>query len=93
MTEHSKIIRDVVVLNKLGLHARPASLFVKTASRFVSDITVSKNGHVSDGKSVIGLLMLAAGQGIELNVTAHGEDAMEAVNALEKLIANRFGEE
>jgi len=88
-----KIVREYKILNKLGLHARPASLFVKTASGFSSDITISKDGNVSDGKSIIGLMMLAAEQGASLSVTAHGEDAAEALDALGKLITNKFGEE
>ena len=91
--EHTRVAQEFIVHNRLGLHARPASLFVKTASRFSCEIAVAKDGHVSDGKSIMGLLMLAAGKGSLLNVTAHGADAPEAIDALEALIAGRFGEE
>lgn len=93
MAESRKVSRHCVVTNKLGLHARPASLFVKTATGFLANITVAKDGHVSDGKSIIGLLMLAAGQGSSLSISAAGNDAAEAVDALEKLIQSKFGEE
>ena len=93
MAKRAKVIRELVVRNKLGLHARPASLFVKTATRFAAEIAVSKDGPVIDGKSILGVLMLAAGQGSRLSITANGEDALEALDALEKLIQNGFGEE
>ena len=93
MAQAKQVVRELSLLNKLGLHARPASLFAKTASKYVADITVSKGGHTSDAKSVIGLLMLAAEQGVTIVVTATGEDAEEAVNALEELIENKFGED
>jgi phosphocarrier protein len=67
--------REVTIQNKLGLHARPATEFVKKAMRFSCDITIAKDGHVSDGKSVIGILMLAAGPGTTLEITAQGADA------------------
>ena len=88
-----KIVREYTVLNKLGLHARPASLFVKTAIQFSSDITISKGGHVSNGKSILELMMLAAGQGASLSVMAHGKDAAEALDAIGELITSRFGED
>ena len=84
---------DVVVENALGLHARPASQFVKLASRFAAEITVGRDGHVSDGKSIIGVLMLGAGPGTRLNLTARGQDARQALDALEALFRARFGEE
>jgi len=93
MGKQTELARDYVLLNKLGLHARPASLFVKTASQFQADIKISKDGHVSDGKSILSLLMLAAGQGASLNVCARGEDAVEALDALGTLITSKFGEE
>ena len=95
MAARTQIVRDCVVLNKLGLHARPASMFVQTATRFKSEITISnsKEGLVCDGKSIMGLLMLAAEEGTSISITAHGEDAKEALDALEKLITDKFGEE
>lgn len=84
---------DVVVENSLGLHARPATLLVQTASRFTAEITIGRDGHVSDGKSIIGVLMLGAGPGTRLNLTARGEDAQQALDAVEALFRSRFGEE
>jgi len=84
---------DVVVENSLGLHARPATLLVQTASRFAAEITIGRDGHVSDGKSIIGVLMLGAGPGTRLNLTARGEDAQQALDAVEALFRSRFGEE
>jgi phosphocarrier protein HPr len=84
---------DVVVENALGLHARPASQFVKVASRFAAEVTIGRDGHVSDGKSIIGVLMLGAGPGTTLSLTARGQDARQALDALEALFRSRFGEE
>jgi len=89
----TKIAHRFVVPNKLGLHARPASLFVKTVSRFDSTIAVAKDGNVSDGKSVLALMMLGAGQGTALEVTVDGVDAVEAMGAIRQLIADGFGED
>ncbi len=80
------------IFNTLGLHARPAAVFVKTASRFACDIFVQKGREKVNGKSVIGLLLLAAGQGSQLTVHAHGQDAGRALAALEILFERRFGE-
>lgn len=91
--ENRRIVRDVLVRNRMGLHARPAALLVKCACEFASDIVIARDGNVSDAKSTIGLLMLGAGQGTNLSITAQGTDALEAVDALEKLINDRFGEE
>ncbi|OGV82143.1 MAG: hypothetical protein A3K18_08405 [Lentisphaerae bacterium RIFOXYA12_64_32] len=93
MGDSRKVVRHCVIVNKLGLHARPASLLAKTAGGFQSEITIAKDGHVSDAKSIIGLLMLAAGQGTSLSITARGGDAAEALDALEKLIQTKFNEE
>jgi len=84
---------DVVVENSLGLHARLATLLVQTASRFAAEITIGRDGHVSDGKRIIGVLMLGAGPGTRLNLTARGEDAQQALDAVEALFRSRFGEE
>lgn len=84
--------RTFTIVNKLGLHARPATLFVKTANLFSSRITVQTDGHAIDGKSIIGLLTLAAAKGSSLTVCAHGDDAGEAIDAIEKLVARKFGE-
>lgn len=80
------------VLNELGLHARPAAVFVKTASRFTCDVFVQKDGEKVNGKSIIGLLLLAAGRGSQLTVYAQGHDAALALTELEVLFERRFGE-
>lgn len=81
------------MINKLGVHARPAALFVKTANKFGSDITVEKDGEQVNGKSIMGLMMLAAGQGSKLVITAEGHDAETAVHELESLFQRKFDEE
>jgi phosphocarrier protein len=85
--------RDVVVINKQGIHARPAALFVKTATRFESEIGVKKEDEVVNGKSIIGLLMLAAGQGTKLTLSANGRDADKALTELAKLFDDKFNED
>lgn len=89
----TKLTRDFRVCNKLGLHARPAARFVKTANRFSCDIFVEKDGEKINGKSIVGLMMLAAGPGSLLTVHAQGQDASQAIAELETLIEDRFGEE
>ena len=85
--------KEVTVLNKLGLHARPAAMFVKAANRFESEIMVEKDGEQVNGKSIMGLMMLAAGQGAKLIITAEGRDANAAVNELAVLFQRKFDEE
>src|SRR3954467_14526184 len=89
----SDITRDLVVSNKLGVHARPAAMFVKIASRFECDIFVEKDGERVNGKSIMGLMMLAAGPGSKLKVVASGGDAPAAVNELEALLKRKFDED
>ena len=91
--EELKITKELIVINKLGIHARPAALFVRTANRFDCDIFVEKDGETVNGKSIMGLMMLAAGPGSKLLIIAQGPDAAEAVKAVEELIASKFGEE
>lgn len=91
--EDSSLVRDFTVPNKLGIHARPASLFVKTANRFRCNIFVEKDGEKVNGKSIMGLLMLAAGPGSTLTVYADGQDASQALSEIEELIDRRFDEE
>lgn len=83
--------RRVTVLNELGLHARPAAELVKLAGLFEAEIRVAKDGDSVNGKSIMGVMTLAAECGAELILSAEGADAEEAVTALEKLVANRFG--
>lgn len=86
----------VTIINRLGLHARPAMVFVDTAARFESDITVhrcDRPDELIDGKSIMQMMMLAAVQGTQLEVTAKGPDCCEALKALEEVVAGGFGEE
>lgn len=87
------LVRELKVLNRLGLHARPAALFVKAASRFMSEITVGKSGNAVSGKSIMGLMTLEAGMGCVLRVTADGADAEAALDELQKLVDNKFFED
>ncbi len=83
--------RRVTVVTELGLHARPAAEVVKLAGRFKSEITVAKDGEPVNGKSIMGVMTLAAECGAELTLRAEGADAEVAVTALEALVANEFG--
>ncbi len=88
------VSREVKITNKLGLHARPASLFVKTAAQFESDIKIEKDGIEVNGKSIMGVMMLAAEQGSTITIKAEGNDEKEAIEALIQLIEVRtFDEE
>lgn len=88
-----RITKELIVLNKLGIHARPAALFVKTANRFDCDVFVEKDGEKVNGKSIMGLMMLAAGPGSRLLIQADGHDAAKAVVEIELLIKRKFDEE
>ena len=88
-----KIEKDIAIINRLGLHARPAAMFVRIASRFRAEIWVSKEGEEVNGKSIMGLMMLAAGQGSKLHVRCEGPDADKALEELEQLINSRFNED
>ena len=85
--------REVRIRNALGLHARAAARFVHTASRFRSRVTVSRSGTTMDGKSILGILLLAASQGTVLRLVAEGEDEAAAVEALSSLVEGGFGED
>lgn len=84
--------RDVVIVNKLGLHARASAKLTQTASRFDSEIWLSRNGRRVNGKSIMGVMMLAAARGTTINIDVHGPDESEAMHALVDLIADCFGE-
>lgn len=84
--------QTVVVLNRLGLHMRPADLLVRTASRYQSQIEIAKDGQVVDCKSILGLLTLAAAQGTQLELRATGGDAAQAVQAISELFTQSFNE-
>ncbi len=85
--------RRVIIQNRLGVHARPAALLVKEAARFRSEVFISKNGLEVNGKSIMGVMMLAAEQGSEIDIRVEGDDAAEALSALVALIDSRFGED
>ena len=84
--------RDLTIVNKKGLHARAAAKFVQCAERYAATVTVSKDQHSVGGTSIMGLMMLAAGIGSTIRVTAAGTDAEAALVALSALVADRFGE-
>lgn len=85
--------RELLIINKRGLHARASAKFVQTVDGFDARITVSRDGMTVGGTSIMGLMMLAASPGSTIVVTAEGPDATTALNALEALIADKFGEE
>jgi len=87
------ISREFTISNKLGLHARPSAQLTQTASRFASDIHIARNGRRVNAKSIMGVMMLAAGQGATVTVDAEGEDAEAALQAIGQLIADGFGED
>jgi phosphocarrier protein HPr len=86
------ITKEIEIQNKLGLHARAAAKLVHMAARFKSDIKVRKGSEEVDAKSILGILLLAAGPGTRISVTANGEDEGEAVSSIEQLIDSRFDE-
>jgi phosphocarrier protein len=92
-TEKNRVVREVQIINKMGLHARPAMQFVDLANKFTSHITVSKKAQCVNAKSIMELLLLAATAGTVLTIQADGDDAEKAVDALVNLVANKFGEE
>lgn len=92
-SSNSGIQREMTVSNKLGVHARPAAMFVKVANQFEADIYVEKDGERVNGKSIMGLMMLAAGPGSKLTVYAEGEDAARALEELEALLKRKFDED
>lgn len=86
-------VQTFVIKNKLGLHARAAALLVKTANQFVSHVSLEKDGLEVNGKSIMGILMLAATKGTRITLKAEGKDAPQAIQALGRLIENKFNEE
>jgi phosphocarrier protein HPr len=85
--------QKITIINRLGLHARAAAKFVKSANRFKASVKIGKAGVQIDGKSILGILTLAAVQGTEITLTIAGEDENQAMKALVSLIENRFEEE
>ena len=92
-SEEQKIEKELTIVNRLGLHARPAAMFVRIASRHRAEIWVSKEGEEVNGKSIMGLMMLAAGQGSKLRIRCDGSDADKAMEELEELIKAGFNED
>jgi phosphocarrier protein HPr len=89
----AKIVREIPIVNRLGLHARPAAMFVRIASKFRCEVWVGKDGEEVNGKSIMGLMMLAAGQGSKLQIRCEGPDAAQAICEIEELIKSRFNED
>lgn len=81
------------IVNKLGLHARPSAMLVKTASKFAADITIEREGISVNGKSIMGIMMLAAAKGTVIRLRIDGSDEEEAMTTLGELISNGFGED
>ena len=88
-----KIEKEITIINRLGLHARPAAMFVRISSRYRSEVWVEKEGEQINGKSIMGLMMLAAGQGSKLTIRCEGPDADKAMEELEELIRKKFNED
>jgi phosphocarrier protein len=87
------LTKELTIVNKSGIHARPAAMFVKIANRFGSDIFVEKDGEKINGKSIMGLMMLAAGPGSKVTLHVKGNDAAAAIIELEALVQRKFDEE
>jgi phosphocarrier protein len=85
--------RNVVIQNRLGLHARACSVFVKEAAKFASHVVVARDGLEVNGKSILGVMMLAAERGADLTLRTEGPDEVEAMEALVRVVNNKFGEE
>src|SRR3954464_14701039 len=92
-TRTQKVEKDIAIINRLGMHARPAAMFVRIASRYRSEVWVSKEGEEVNGKSIMGLMMLAAGQGSKLRIRCEGPEPGKALDEIEQLISARFNEE
>ena len=88
----SEIVKVFTIKNKLGLHARAAAVFVRLSSRFDCDVKLIKNGYEVDGKSILGVLSLAAAKGSDIKVITKGEDSGKAMSEIEELIESGFGE-
>lgn len=88
-----KVEKEITIVNRLGMHARPAAMFVRIASRHRCEVWVEKEGERINGKSIMGLMMLAAGQGSKLLVRCEGPEADRAMQEIEQLIASKFNEE
>ncbi len=87
------LTREFEIRNQYGIHARPAALFVKIASRYDAEVSVEKDGNIVSGKSIMGMMTLEAFRGCKLTVTAEGEDAIEVLDELQTLIERKFDED
>ena len=87
-----KVVKKLEIVNKLGLHARASALLVQTVNKFTAQVNISKDGQTTDGRSIMGVLTLAATQGSKIQVEANGDDAERAIKAIEKLVEARFNE-
>jgi phosphocarrier protein HPr len=92
-TGAEKAEKEITIVNRLGLHARPAAMFVRIASKYRCEVWVAKEGEEINGKSIMGLMMLAAGQGSKLKIRCEGPDAKDALCELEQLINSKFNED
>jgi len=90
---HAKSAKELTIINRLGLHARPSAMFVKTANRFKCEVWVEKDGERVNGKSIMGLMMLAAGQGSKLLITCEGSDGEKALAEIEEIVRRKFDED
>jgi phosphocarrier protein HPr len=88
-----KVEKEITIINRLGLHARPAAAFVRIANRYRSEVWVEKEGEKINGKSIMGLMMLAAGEGSKLSISCEGPDADKMMEELEDLIQQKFNED
>ena len=88
-----KVEKEITIVNRLGLHARPAAMFVRISSRYRAEVWVAKESEEVNGKSIMGLMMLAAGQGSKLRIRCVGPDAGKALQELEELIKSKFNED
>lgn len=93
MNQEYSLKKTITIINKLGLHARASAKFVKTAGRYTSEIKIHYEDKIVDGKSIMGIMMLAASKGTQLEIRIEGEDACEAMAAITELVQARFGEE
>lgn len=89
----SVIIRELAILNQYGIHARPAAMFVKTASKYESEVTVERDSVRVSGKSIMGLMTMEASCGTKIRIIAEGVDANQAIDELQKLVEHKFYEE
>lgn len=87
------LVRELPIINKRGLHARASAKFVQTAEKFDAELTVTRNGESVGGTSIMGLMMLSAGIGTTIQVSAKGREARAALDAITELVGNKFGEE